>query len=103
MRLSRMISRFVTSFTLAGLALTLGSGLCFADACCHHANERCAPSGHVVGDTIARGINFAFNPVYQCLSNAAFKVCKPPASRLITTITIQEPPEQQQPQAESVE
>jgi hypothetical protein len=122
MSLSGAISRFVKSFTLAGLALAFGGGLCFADACghaangrcapacCHNPDERCAPSGHIVGDTIARGINFAWNPAYLCLSNATFKVCKPPAPRLITTIKIEEPsaksdesPGQLQPHPESVQ
>jgi hypothetical protein len=50
--------------------------------------EPWAASGHPVGDTIARGIDFLLTPVYGAGACAWFSVFEPPDPRSITELTM---------------
>ncbi|GAB4342055.1 MAG: hypothetical protein Kow0099_19250 [Candidatus Abyssubacteria bacterium] len=54
---------------------------------------------HLVGDTVARGLNLVLNPIYRGTSHLYFWACKPPTVQHVTIVRLEQPePAQTQPE-----
>lgn len=86
----RTASRFAISLILVAITVAVSAQPCLAGSPQLNPKEQGTPTGHIVGDTIARGIEFVLKPLHVGLSNAYFRVSKPPKLRHVTAIKMED-------------
>lgn len=80
------------------LTLTGGAHSCLAASQQPTNDEPFTPTDHLIGDTLARGIECLLNPVYRGVSGLYFWIAEPPIPEHVTTVRIVEPaPQPQEP------
>jgi len=97
MKHSSAASRFMLSSLLA-VAVVVFAQTCVTDVCQATSGDPPADTDHVVGDTVARGIEFVLKPAHAMLSNAWFRVFTPSEPQHRTAVILHEFPARNQVQ-----
>ena len=87
---SQTLRRFAAPRLLVA-AVALGTTVCLADAPRTPSDQPWAMTDHIVGDTVAHGIEFVLKPLHIGLSRTCFRVSRPPEPRHIAEATLQKP------------
>ncbi len=88
---SRAFLKLTLSLALLALFVLTSATTCLAVSSETPPRQPDVDTGHIVGDTLARGIEFGLKPLHLGLSKACFWVDRTPEPGRITTIKHQTP------------
>ncbi|RJP73369.1 MAG: hypothetical protein C4532_04490 [Candidatus Abyssobacteria bacterium SURF_17] len=92
------LPRLAVAFAVVVIALAVSAHTCLAGAPQPADSEPFAPTDHLIGDTLARGIDCLLNPAHLGLSRLYFWMAEPSMPEHVTTIQMMEAtPEPREP------
>jgi len=88
---SRAFLKLTLSLALMALFIVTSANSCLAESSGTPPRQPDVDTGHIVGDTLARGIEFGLKPIHLGLSKTFFWIARTPEPKHITTIKHQGP------------